>query len=235
MKLPLLLLLICFLNGVIYAQKTKDFTGKYQSVDYTQYKYLPDSLKYIEIDTVWLQINKDSTFVYHWSPTYGENRSKHFETTGTWYVKYNKLYLNSKYQWDELEFIETYKPSIPENERRIYIQTKDSVGDYLIGLKVGVLTDSFFYKRLNYDTTIPHNAGYASFKRNNIKRIYLFDFHILLPYASVKNPESNHFILRFNHSKDPEYQYFKNYKIYIKNDKVFFTRRFRKFQGLKKL
>jgi hypothetical protein len=202
-------------------QAIDKFLGSYIKIDSTTSKYEKEGVWYADIDTTLLTLNNDMTFIYKWSPMFGPYSNAHILTTGTWKISNKKVILHSKYQEKEYRFFEQYKPEFGDSMVKVYDQTYDSLVGFFKTQFIGVLKDTARYSAMIFpDKEFSFNACSATFNISKVDEIVFYGDFGQMPTIKPKNNKSNCFLLQYNLSTNWDYQYFRNYPIKFKEDKI---------------
>jgi hypothetical protein len=231
------ILFIFFVNfftlSIISAQSP---VGTYMKIDSALRSYSKDAIKKMEIDTTLLVLNADYSFSYKWSPQYGPYANEHIVTTGTWKPDRKKVLLTSKYQFNESRFFESYEPSYGDSLVKIYIQTYDSLIGFIQFNYVAVVSDSLRKNQLVVkDEKFSSPACSANFELKKVDKIFFCGDFGQMAAVIPKNQRSNHFVLQYNWSSNPDYRYFNNDPFYFTNDEIFTGKKKEAAASLKKI
>lgn len=218
------LLLLCAIMQIAFtatSQNIDQVAGSYIKIDSTSSSYEQDGKWYKDIDTTLLTLNKDKTFSYKWSPMFGAFSNSHIITTGTWRLEKNHVILNSKYQQDEHRFFESYKPEYGDSLVKIYVQTYDSLVGFFQFQFIGVAKDTTRDSQMIFrDKSYPYNACSATFHLAGVDKIVFFGDFGRMPAIIPTDKKSNRFLLQYNLSDSWDYQYFKEFKVNVKDGKA---------------
>jgi hypothetical protein len=231
MKILLLALVVWWNSTSLFAHKNIDFIGQYLFVDSSTSTMNQNGEWHKNIDSILFSINPDFTFTYQWEPKFGPRAHKSITTTGTYTFHKNKIILNSKYQQDEFRFFESHDPLLGDSSVKILVQTYDSqIAFFNFQFITARKENTHKRKMIISDSFYQYNVCSATFPFMNVDEIIFHGDFGQMPSIHPKSKQSNLFLLQYNWSCDWDYQYFKNFKIKLKNNKVVFEDKAKKIE-----
>jgi hypothetical protein len=234
MKKLLFALAIWWTTTTAFAHKNIDYLGQYLYIDSSTSTMTKNGVWKKNIDSILFTLLPDFTFTYQWEPKFGPRAHKSILTTGTYTVKKNKIFLNSKYQQDEFRYFESHDPQLGDTSVKVLVQTYDSQIAFFNFQFITVRKDDLYKRHMIFsDPSNNYRTCSATFPFINVDEIIFHGDFGRMPSIHPKTKQSNLFLIQYNWSCDWDYQYFKDYKIKLKNNKIVFEDRAKKIELIK--